>query len=905
MNPLVLNAVVKNSWIGSGYYYSHSVKPVRVSRPGGVTHTVKIARRYYDPPSTPYDVPLFHYYQLGQLPTELFEIHNLEKDAWVRTDEVMNNNEVLIQAVMNNGVSLTPRDIWIRKTAIDNNFIVAVFQNPAFDYGALLPLLRQEPNDNLITTEEGVGIPVNYWQYESATIDQLEIVFHFYSNSNYFKPEQRAVNQSAKMVGYATANPKNLSEVEAFLNQFEDKLSLGWVNGNGTIYSLPSALAHKEEFVARELAVYQDETIKEKIFFRVRDALRYFNPKTKIYNFCFRLASSGILNRHDITAFVGVGDETNFKGISLHFDTVTLLRQISNVEVAIDTLDLIMGKHRFLAEANPEDVRILFVVRQGGMIKDTPYNRLRMDLLDQLTITQRNKILTQEIDFPIWSIDSLHKSAPIEFMYTPIKNLTDQLILDNYGLTGITKLVAKKPVALVQEYEQDRHFQTAVVDWAYREELQYRRSKLYLEILPYGVMGELLKTSYRSANFAGRLSFEYLPDAKCVEVNLVKWYTGNIEYQNKLDGDVTLTEDARFFGYACYVTEDIDQGDWVLAKENLHYVVVSEGKTKTILWDNEYLVSQGLVGRVVEGGKHVHVITYFNQHNGRKDFAEINVGLDTDGKPGIPSANFDLWMDDLLLIEGVDYVIRRSKIFIFKIGQSKQSQLRIRMYGVSPTGKHLPPLQVGWVNAGQIFFGKDSRLLKNKQLQISIGGRMYHRDEVGFGGSGRATPNVLAGEPYMVKQFYPCLENYMDISTVEEWHKEKAIEATLIDFMEEISPVVDSGSFSRMAMSSARELVSPLINTVLFNFLNIERYLRDELKLPYTKTDVDVWLEPYLYLIDIDPTQQPIFNSTNMRVLPHREPFVSLAQNQLQFIRFVNETYLNGRVTIDNYIITV
>ena len=46
MNPFVLKAVVANSWVGGGQHYSHSVKPVRVSKPGGMTFSTKIARRY-------------------------------------------------------------------------------------------------------------------------------------------------------------------------------------------------------------------------------------------------------------------------------------------------------------------------------------------------------------------------------------------------------------------------------------------------------------------------------------------------------------------------------------------------------------------------------------------------------------------------------------------------------------------------------------------------------------------------------------------------------------------------------------------------------------------------------------------------------------------------------------------
>lgn len=902
MNPFVLNAVVKNSWIGSGNYYSHSVKPVRVSKPGGVTHKVKIARRYYDAPQTNYDVPLFHYYQLGQLPPYMFDIHNLKDDVWVRTDEIMANNDVLIQMVAENGISLTPRDVWLRKTGVDNNFLIAVFQNPGFDYGTIQPYLRREENDGLITTEEYTGIPVDYGRYESVGLDEIGHTIHFYSNSNYFKPEHRSKFTTNKMMHYECANPKNRTEVNAFLNRYNEVEDLAWINGNGHIYTLRSAWFYRDDFVAKELAAYRDSTIKEMIFYPLNNALRYVSHDSGVINRCFRLASNGIINKDDISVFVGTGDAETFKGISVNIDSVSSVKQITNVEISIASLDLLMSKHEFIARSG--DIRLLFIIRQGGAVKDTPYTRFRLDLLDSLTITKRNQILTQQIPFPLWSIENLQNSAPMDFWYSDHTTLNDRLIMDNYGLSGITDLVARNPTPLEKKYDKNRQYQTAQVDWAYREELHYRKSQLYLEILPIAESGELLKTSYRPANFAGLLSFENLPDAKAVEVNLVKWYTENLEYQTKLSGDVVLSDDGEFFGFACYVTDNIANGDWRLAKENEHYSIVPQGKKRKIVWNQTKLTQQGLQGRVVEGGKNVHVITYFHHHNDQKDFAVIEIKPDADGKPGIPMANLDVWMDDLLLIEGIDYAVRGSNIYIFYIGESRQSQIRIRMSGVSPTGKHIPPLQVGWVNNGQIFFGKDVRRLKNKQLRISIAGRMYHRDEVGFGGSNKVTVGVSVGELFMVKQIYPCLENFMNVSTVNEWLKEQEIENPIIDFVEAHATGGSTASTARVAMISSRMLVSGFIHQIIHNFFNEPGYLRNEIKVSYTKAQVDQWLAPYLHLIEVDPTQQTIYNSTNMTVLPHRQAFVSLSAAQLKFVRFVNDTYLQGRVKLDNYIIT-
>ena len=97
------------------------------------------------------------------------------------------------------------------------------------------------------------------------------------------------------------------------------------------------------------------------------------------------------------------------------------------------------------------------------------------------------------------------------------------------------------------------------------------------------------------------------------------------------------------------------------------------------------------------------------------------------------------------------------------------------MTGLSPTGKPIEPIQIGFVQSGRILFGDDLRRLKNKQLRISIAGRMYHRDELGFGDNSKIIDDVQLGEVYSVKEIYPCIENYIHASTPDEWNKEKIL----------------------------------------------------------------------------------------------------------------------------------
>lgn len=910
MNPFVLNEFIKDYWLGSGNFYARSVKPTQASRPGGVISTVKIARRYYQPPKTNYDFALFHYFQLGQLPPDLFGIERLKWDTWVNAVDIMKNNDVLISVVVETGMTLTPRDVWLRKTGVDNNFIMAVFQNPNFNYGTILPYLRREDNDGLISTEDGYGIPISTGLYEQQSLDQLDLVVHFYSNSNYTRGETLTKTKSGYAMSYDVANPRNVNEVNNFFSLFKDKLSLGWVNADGFIYTLPAAIKHASEFVSKELGVYQDQTIQKKIFFKLKDAVEYSTKGGLIPNKIFRLEDTELFNPLDVEAFVGVGDEQNFKGVNIDTDATWPMKPVLGYEVTIDTIELLMAKHKFIAD-NYNDAVVMFVVRRPGIVKNRHYTRHRLDIYDRLPTALKNMFLTSPAHIlPSWSLGLFDKDAVAgRLFYDKSFDPNGRDIISTIGLAGMTTLVAKNPILLSKEWVDGKLHQSALVDWGYREELWYRQNQLYLEILPYDMEGKLLDTSYRPANFAGRLHFQNLPQAKCVETHLVKWYSSKLEYHQKIDGEQhILSEDGLFFGYGCYVSHDVEAGIWELAVESVHYTVESvlgSAAPNKIVWDMNRLEQEGLVGRVVEGGRHIHCITYFDSHSNHKDYVELVIQPDEDGLLGIIPANIDVWMDDLLLVEGVDFVVGRGRIFIFMVGESKQSQIRVRMHGLTHLSTHIPPLDVGWVKGGQIVFKETTRRLADKQLKISIGGRVYHRSEVGFGNSSRITDGVMSGEPYMVKEHMVTLENYFNVSTVQTAQADQLIEDEVLAMAALHDPITEEPSFERFFNVRRRRVISGLINTLVYNFLYTERFLKNEIKGNYTKADTDLWLSDFLYLVAVDPTQQSVFNPQYLEVLPHREAYVNLSMLQLKFVQFVNTTYLDGQVNLDNYIIAI
>ncbi len=109
MNSFVLNTILADSWFAAGLGYNHSVKPSRVSPPGGFRGTARVAGRYYDPPATDVRNAAFHYYHIGQMPTHFFGMFNVKPGLWYKVEDLINKNNQLINLVLTNGILLSPR----------------------------------------------------------------------------------------------------------------------------------------------------------------------------------------------------------------------------------------------------------------------------------------------------------------------------------------------------------------------------------------------------------------------------------------------------------------------------------------------------------------------------------------------------------------------------------------------------------------------------------------------------------------------------------------------------------------------------------------------------------------------------------------------------------------------------
>lgn len=900
MSPFVLNAVVKDCWNATGKYNTVTVRPAKVSKAGGSLHTTRIARRFIEPPKTTILEPFFQYYQIGDIEPYLFGVYNFVKDTWVSVEKLMMDNEVFINVFLDNGIMLTPKDCWLKKAGVDRNYILAVYVNPMFDYGthSQSVLLQEDTGDSLLTYEDGSPIPISPdGGVDVNSLEQSRLLIRFYTNPSYNKGVGRLHN--SKMVLYTANNPSTASAALTFLNSFPDNITTGWVLFNGMVSSLAYAKTNVAQLAQRETAVYVDKSIVKKLWFKLTTTPVHYLSEGAGYT--LRLGTTGFYSLDNISLFVGTGSGSTFKGFYLDSSLEKYTYQISNTEIGISAyaIGLLRIETDFLDDLS--NVYIYAVIRDNPQetVKSPGLNSGRLELLDGLSLTERNKIFNG--DYPAlnkWKIDDFRNTPFLQLMQSRVEDINDKLIVDGYGYSGVNRLFNTYPAYPESSTLSGFLLQRFRAGYAMRDKGFVDYSDFKIEALVYDKTGKLIRSQFFAHDAIGYVAFNDLPETKFAELTLTKGYSNELRYFHKRVGNLVLSPETKIFGYAVYVTPANHFGDWSLAAEGHHYTVVQVSGQDAIHWDNSVMAGENLLGRVVFGGDHYHYMTNSGLTKQGRDYQTLTILNDDDSHLGISPATIDIYLAGYLLHDGLDYVINGNKIYIFTPSVTGDP-VRVRLCGLSPTGKRLPPIDVGFTDQGQIGLGSKCRQMMFKQCQFNIGGVIYSEDEINLGNSGQFNTDLGSGVAYSVKQRVAAIENYLDQSSVQSMAVENSDSQALYDGLQEQYPISEDRVITTVTDDLKHQVMSCFLNEILYQLKQGWKY--SEIIHPYDKALVDTWITPFASILASDICLQSTYNPDFLLVSVHDKEVAVVSQKQLDFIKFCNANYLQNRVRIDGY----
>ena len=188
-----------------------------------------------------------------------------------------------------------------------------------------------------------------------------------------------------------------------------------------------------------------------------------------------------------------------------------------------------------------------------------------------------------------------------------------------------------------------------------------------------------------------------------------------------------------------------------------------------------------------------------------------------------------------------------------------------------------------------------------KQCQFNIGGRIYTSDEIKLGNSGSVVASIGDGVPYAVKQRVSSLEHYINYSSVEAMQAEDQAATTLYEALQAQYPINENRAITSVTDDRKYLVLSCLLNEVLYQLRH--GWLENEISDEYDRDMVELWLAPFADLLEADICRQPTFDGNFILVIAHVKLTTVVTQQQLDFIRFVNTNFLEGRVQIDGYFV--
>lgn len=875
----------------------HRVKPNRVSPRLGFYKEANVMWERIPLPNygNEMDNRSFHVYPIGQLPPQFFALV-LEKRKWYRADELVQLNNTVIDLIADNG-AIIPRSEYYFYVNYDNNFIMAVSRNTTY----LGDVTKRTQYDEVLN--------VNY------TLDDAKVTVRFYNNA--LTHNREWLSNAADPVNILTDHSARITKPADFTS-FMGRVANIRANYNGQ----GGGLFFIDGFLVSEPTTYKDEYSGSLFYFQYDETIKNirqfdiakvpgFRSTLDVRKDKYLLVSEqndGVLEYKDDCDYYVVNRnmDGSYRGVIIDCFNQTAVRQITHNawSVSQDSVIYPTIQHHFTSILN--DLTILVVVRNGGMRRGIGLQSNRIEDLYHLPYNQIVEALAGvNATVPEWQAANLENSAYMKVVSSPEKLITSALVEDAYGYNATTNAVAKALYPVVNG--------KVVIDaglslpWDSRNPNgNYSESRRVL--FWYDQAGVLLGyTTNNSTNRTLPVPAIY-PTAKKVEVITGSLVIGVGEVGTHTDKEVVVDRSHGFFGHRNYVCNIVGNGPdnkWVDVTNGPYatYMPAKDGNAPYIQWNYMLLSAANLYPATrFADTVNIHNVNFSaTTFQGVYSYDILRIQDARMGALQVPAGHFDIFMNGEILIADLDYYyVDAGSIIIVRKPKTDVGSTRIiiRFYGyMNPeTGKPFKPRDVGFVKNGKLSMNQIFNTTHDRDVRISVGGKLKMRNEVTFAEDDKIEPLYMDGYPYAVDDYQSLVEPFTGKQTIDFIMQAEKIDNRVSAYL--TSRLPEPEPEDQFVTPYRHELYSPIMAT-LIQLLSTGKITDAMISLDATDSTI---LEQFGYIKQTYGAYDPAvigFDENYCYVHPHAHVNpVEVTSKQYAFLERANRIFLRNVIDL-------
>ena len=835
------------------------IAPKRVSVPGGALNRITVM-------DTELTFPLqrerFHVFVVGQLdPWVLGLLRQVPlwfSQRWYSFGEAVNAANMEITIYNANGVVL-PRNKTYYMFLDEQTLVFAVPADARF--------------------------PVDY------KTDQL--YFRFYSGA-YFEVDGPATKKVQCGFGVPTSN-NDIIALESLVASKRNEFANVRVYINGLLVDRPrlgdTKLNDYVEWIGDDSFVRMKE-------WKIAELFQFRSELDNTYKYLLHYAGvepTQIEYHDDIDIHVVYRPPTGFaRGVYYNRNNESHHRMLTHRDYSIrtDRVEVLRQELETILETDISNLNHIYIqmfVRQDGFDRPLVFENQRifeLYKLDDISIVRSMVGLDSVV--PEWNAIQLEMCGYTSLMKEKYRSVDIHTVEKAYGYNACSKILANTPT------------KTRLNSGRRRADISYglQKNSTFYEFDTNGIMlgwrQQVNDNDYEAVSNDCRLI-----EGVCgLGGDHVDGSTGQSDLQLPVAG-------IGYRVYRCFLVGGVPNNNWVDITGTAEYEVV-DNKVVWVGGGAEHLL------HVRSDLKFISYDTEVEMNDGLLNFTVMEKPNGNVNEPwvpmSIPMAQLDIWMNERPLMRGLDYYVEfpqvyiTNRLYIAQPVETTPQRFHIRMRSLPSADMKFDDIeQRGWVYHNAISVNHRYDVKDDKVLQINVGGRIMHREDVLFG-EDRPAPAPLAGMnglPYQIKDLIVPMWGFTFNTTETMRAASQEIDVRVSNYMTEKFQPMEPDDLA--AIPQRYPVVSPFLSHVLYRLRNkdivlpIDRHLSDQ--------EVMAACQPYESLLVFDPLTDDKVDEKFMYIIPH----MNQTPHTLEFLEYrfftqVIRLYTQDRVVINEYV---